>query len=303
MKRLLSRAKSLLFLIRAYATGKVPLYDGEFGYEIALNAPLAHYLHKKGRLKQTNGLPGTKNLYYFSPLHIETSGKRCACRHPGLNPYPHGKTMSQFMWAPPPFQEHYKNGTFLYEKPLWIIHNKFTQEWGGPPINYLNKDFIDRLLTLLKKTHTVVYLRPFSFEALMDQQERHDLNEIEMIRKKHPEVLIFQDIHKEHNKLSFNELQFMLHANAKGCISVQGGNSIVASYFTIPNFILAKRGSEVNTGAFDHFYPTLSNAKVRHTPAEDELYAWVEEHLRISTRGEAVVGCSHTATLSSTGRS
>ena len=280
MKKILSRAKSLFFLGHAYATGKVPLYDGEFGYEIALNVPLAYYLHQKGRLKQTTGLPGTKDLYCFSPSHIEIGGKRHACRHPGLNPYPHGKKMSRFMWSPPPLRDYYKNDLFKYKKPLWIIHNKFTQEWGGPPINYLNKDFIDRLLTLLTQTHTVVYLRPFSFEALMDQQERHDLNEIEMIRTKHPEVLIFQDLHKKHPELPFNRLQFMLHANAEGCISVQGGNSIVASYFQIPNFILAKRGSEITTGAFDHFYPTVSQAQIRHTPSEDELYKLLEAHLQ-----------------------
>jgi hypothetical protein len=283
MSKLLSKIKSLCYLARAYRTGEVELYDGEFGYEMTLHLPLAYYLYKRGRLKKTHGLKGTRSLYFFSPEHIEITGrKRVGRPYPGLNPYPHGKKMHYFMWAPPPLRNHYRNELFRFEKPLWIVHNKYTEEWGGPPVNYLSRETLDHLFTILKRHCTVLYIRPVNLGEMMDHQDAADLNEFAMIKRAHPEVMLFQHLQEKHRDLDYNQLQFGLHASAVGCVSVQGGNSIVASYFGVPNFILAKRGSEITTEAFRHFYSRFSNAAVFYTASEENLLDRVQAHLNSS---------------------
>ncbi len=255
------------YVAKAIWTKKTPLYYGEFGYELICVVPFVHYLAKIKRLEETCGVSNTSPLYFFSPRHTEVTRAREWKLGPSWNSFPYYGRFHFFQWRPPDYKSFFKNQELRFPKPLFIVHNKYTTEWGGPPINYLDLPTLREIFRILEPFYQVVYIRPQSnlitAQGLSDDQENLTLSDHEMIRKEFKNVVLFDDLLIQNPKKRFNEIQFMLHANCDRFVSVQGGNSAIASYFGGKNCIYFKQGEEMRFDSYRKLWPKLSGCEIQ----------------------------------------
>jgi hypothetical protein len=89
-------------------------------------------------------------------------------------------------------------------------------------------------------------------------------------------VVTVQELHAKYPTLSFNELQLRLYSGCQRFVSVLGGNAYLASYFGGTNIILARRGWEVDCGAYDRWFDHFSGARIVPVGSGHELLEAVE---------------------------
>lgn len=246
----------------------------EFGYELQLVLPYAYYLHQRGVPVKTVSAHDTAALYYFSSKHTEAYSKRTdsvqTLRTPNTSLC--WKTFDYSQWVCPPLRTVYANDIFVYDKPLLVITNKYTDEWSGPPVNYLSLEALDTLFGMLSKMYTVVYNRPTQSQIVADESEEVAFHDAAVLTK-HPAVRTLRSLSSDY---SYNHLQLLVYANCKAFISVQGGSSILASFFGGVNIVYAVKGVEVDTpGTYTEHYPRFSGATVRHASTYEDLLVLV----------------------------
>lgn len=240
----------------------------EFGYELQLVIPYAYYLYKHNKLKSTTSSLMTKELYYFSKNHHEKFTKRQFGVSKIIpNQTPHVKELNYNQYLPPPYKEIYRNNFFVYDKPLLIIHNKYNIEWGSPPINYINKDTLQKIFEMYGKKYTIVYIRPQKKHIVEDHNMTTNLNENYLLNIYNiiDGNTLYTKTKNRFNIHNFNHFQLLLHANCDHFISVQGGNCVLASYFGGTNIIFAKKGSELSCSSYQGHYKKYSNCNVLQT--------------------------------------
>jgi hypothetical protein len=65
------------------------------------------------------------------------------------NPNFRREQLNRAKWAPPPYKDAFRNDIFVFNKPLLIVHNKFTAEWDGKPLNTIDLPTLEALLTMV----------------------------------------------------------------------------------------------------------------------------------------------------------
>ena len=258
----------------------------EFSIELVLAVPYAYWLYENGLLEKTVSAIDSKPMYYFSPSHQEKYEHRTVDNaEAGLNSLPnnyihHNKNFSNGQmgildfskWSVPPFKKHYKNDTFVFDKPLCVVSNKYAMEWGEPPVNFIDIETLYHLFDYLKEKYTVVYKRPKNTDYVIDQNESFSvgdiqanvdgyglINDYDLAREMG--VLVFRDLLEEHEEMSYNEFQFNLFANCDNYISVQGGNSHICARFGKTNINYIVRGREKTPGFYDGWYKRLNGCE------------------------------------------
>ena len=236
----------------------------EFGNELFAVLPYAYYQYKQGRLDATMSSAGSEAFYYFSPHHaISTWPRHWHNIKKSKVPNVHVNDFTGTgEWYPPPYKAKYMNNEFVYDKPIYVVSNKYNKEWNGDPVNYLDLDVLYEIFDRLR-FYTVFYNRILP-DRLCDDQERLDLYEHKMIRTFFPWVRFVHEIPGD-----YNTNQLKLYANCERFVSVQGGNSILASYFGGRNVIYAVKGNELN-GFYDRLH-LLSGCDVKHVMSYDDL--------------------------------
>ena len=231
----------------------------EFGSELTAVVPYAYWHYKNGLLDMTRSARGSDPFYYFSPLHVINP----LPRHAG-NIWPTkipNKEVREFTgegkWMAPPYRSKYMNKEHVYDKPILVIANKYNMEWGRDPVNYLDLKKITFILNKLGDKYTVFYNRRMP-DYLKDDQLHKDLGEHNFIRQVYPDVRFIDEMEGDYN---INQLR--VYANCDHFISVQGGNSILASYFGGTNIVYAVKGNELS-GGFYHKIGALSGCEVVH---------------------------------------
>jgi len=147
----------------------------------------------------------------------------------------------------------------LDDKPLVVISNKFTPEWGRRPVNYIGLDTLFRILRYLTPKYNVLYKRGISKHAddkMEDKQGEQELGDKEMIRKTFPCVVLYEDLGQHlHDPDDINLLLFGLMSSSSRFLSVQGGNAVVSSYFGGVNvmLIVKNHGGMAEFEYFDKF--------------------------------------------------
>jgi hypothetical protein len=233
-------------------------YDGEFGPELQTVIPYAYYLSRNNSLAGTTSGIDTKCFYYFSDNHEDKYSQRRFIKPDerskmGIpNPNEHVSMLKLDQWVPPPYKEKFGNKRFVWEKPLLVISNKFNSEWDQAPINFIDIPELERIILLLKDKYQIIYCRALPGDIPWDFNASRSFRDFDLIVR-HPEVLTIQQLHADNPDLSFNELQLSVYANCERFISVQGGNSVLASYFGGINIIFAVKSSELVCGDFNHF--------------------------------------------------
>ncbi len=275
----------LCYTVHAEGTDVEAAYFGELGYELQLYSPYIYNLHTLGSLKKTIGPYGSAAYNYFSPNHTEAESRRHNCQGTYVHHNPHHMPFNYRNWQPPPYKQHYKNNLLVFDKPLLIIHNKFTWEWAEPPANFIDIPTLLELVTMLKPHFAIMYIRPLAHARgySLDDSDMLEFDDHDTLRRKHPEVLLFDELLRQYHEYDFNRLQLMLHANCDHFISVLGGNAVIASYFAGVNVVYAVKGHETEHTTeygelYRHFAVHSEQAIVHRVRAYSELLDYVRQH-------------------------
>ncbi|WP_442588346.1 hypothetical protein ACSBL2_20110 [Pedobacter sp. AW31-3R] len=257
-------------------------FNGEFAPELQFVLPFAYWHYKNGTLKSTRAAKYTKELYFFSPDHVESFDNRTNEGNYNFEMprilYSQDYNMSK--WKAVPLKEHYSNDIYKYDKPILIIANRYNMEWDGPPISFYSLEQLDYMITNLKKDYTIIYNRPRPEHITEDNSQIYDLKEFDWLQREHPEVLLMEDLYKENkgNANNFNHLQLMVYANANYFVSVHGGTAALASYFGGVNLIISKKGPEHHFKCYQKLYPKLSGAHILHAKTDNEVISYIEKY-------------------------
>jgi len=268
-------------------------YFGEFAFEHLAVIPYAYWLHEQGKLKFTASTRDTRCFYYFSPDHTEVDVER---DYVPITEYPVGERgrrtfdagefpadLDTTRWKPPPYREVYGHDQrFRWPKPPVVVCNKASSEphlEGGFSVNALSVDLLLELIGELRQQYTVIYNRPRAVDIVVDQSETREPGDIEAVQRAFPDVLTIQELHARHPDLTFNELQLRVFASCERFVSVLGGVSYLASYFGGTTIVYARKGWEVECGAFENWFDRFSGARVVAAGSPDELMRVVRREL------------------------
>ena len=256
--------------------------ETEFGPELKHYLPYAYWHHLNRTLRKTVSFAGTQPFYFFSPDHIERPGRRGYVLDPDIpNSEDHSFSYNYRRWARVPLKEHYARALdFGFAKPLVIIANKFNREWGRQPVNFLPTEILVRLMERLVPHYTVVYNRPAGDLIIGDHNAIGDLGEKSILRERFPEVLFAEDIFARMRPQvsGFNHLQLCLYAQCERFVSVQGGNSVLASYFGGTNLIFQRQGQEMFFHELKTIYPRLAGTACHGFADHEALLCAVDRH-------------------------
>ncbi len=260
-------------------------FNGEFAPELQFALPFAYWHFLNGTLKSTTSSKYTKELYFFSPNHLEAFETRTNEGNYNFEMprvlYSQDYDMSK--WAPVPLKKTYQNDFYRYDKPILIIANRYNMEWDGPPISFFSIEMLAFIIETLKRDFTIIYNRPKPQNITMDNSDVYDMNDYEWLEENHPEVLLLENLFQENkaNATSFNHLQMMVYANADRFLSIHGGTATLASYFGGKNIILSKQGPEHHFKCYEKLYPKFSGAEVFHAKNDDQVKDYLLKHFTL----------------------
>ena len=256
----------------------------EFGYELLSAVPYAYNLFLKGELGETVSGFDTKCLYFFNPNHIENNCKRSwdnmdklwKTKFPNINI--HRPQLDWSLFSSPPFKEFYKDKSIKFDKETIVIFNRYNEEWGEPPINYLDLKTLDTLFSMLSDKYQVVYINLNKGEKYFDGAKPMELNDGEVL-KKYPKVYSLYDVMGEYPDLSINEIQLRLFANCSKYISSNGGQLILSAYFGGENVIFSKKCKELSpeVNSFYKWYHKLGGGVFQHVDSYSNLIELVRQ--------------------------
>ena len=241
-------------------------YQGEFGPELKWSVPYAYWHYLRGTLKKTVSYRDTADFYFFSPCHEEVLGERAYVSVPTIpNTEDHNFRYSLRQWVPVPYKSKFKQDLrFQSEKPIVVISNKFNDEWGRGPVNYLAVPTLVEIVRFLESKYQVIYNRPEGLIIVGDHNVTKTWDDKSKLKDIFPHLNLAEDIFENGKSFyrSFNHFQLALYANCERFISVQGGNSVLTSYFGGTNIVYCKEGFELEFHEYENFYGRLSEAKI-----------------------------------------
>ena len=265
-----------------------PVFVGEFGYELQGVVPWYYDVHMSKRCDlYVRGMPGSRYIYWFAASFTEQEGRRTNGRPlPPRNPLgsatPHVDNLPESKWTMPPWRMFFGNinfdtdAIFPTKNPIMVVFNKYTTEWGEPPINFISIETLRSLLSIFISIYQIVYVRMESHK-LGDESEIVPFADKDMIRTEFPNVVLFDDIYNEMS-MDYNLLLFGIASKSQLFVSTQGGTSVIASMWERPNFIYAVKGSEVKMNNFKKWYGKLGNSTVRAYDSTDDLLMNIWSH-------------------------
>ena len=248
-------------------------WRGEFGAELVLFLPFVTWLSAAGLLRgrRISTYRGMRCFYAdLDCAGIETRAEqRRAVQRlmPGWLPArdEHTLTRNPFLLYPDlrarfgaaPLDPALEQGA-----PLLVLHNKYNEEWGKPPVNFIDADTLDALFDALKRDFRVVYvrhgLRPLPAGFSRDRNRLLDFAD-EAVLRDHPEVLAFDDLFAAHQAAgrpgSVNAFKNALYARCHRFVTVQGGGAHhIAMFRGSMMVVLHRQGMETRLAYGDEGY-------------------------------------------------
>ena len=269
------------FLKKQY---KIIDFQGEFEHELRYVLPFTYWHYLNGTLNKTISCKYTKELYFFSSNHEEKYDERTWTDGYDNYTYPnmtHTFSFDYTKWVAVPFKHYYKNNTFVFEKPILIIANKYNIEWDHPPINFFDIPTLDKIIRTYQEKYQIIYNRPLNSHIVSDNSEILDLGEYAWIQENHPNVLLMNDLYSKYKSSivnNFNHLQLMVYANCNHFISAHGGTAAFASYFKGTNIIFSNPewGMEYPFNEYSTILSALSGAKILHAKNTGEIHKYLQ---------------------------
>jgi hypothetical protein len=138
------------------------------------------------------------------------------------------------------------------------------------------------MIGALRERYQVIYNRPRAQDIITDHQKIHEIGDIDAVKSTFPDTIMVQELHALYPTLTFNELQLRLYSNCQRYVSVLGGSAYLASYFGGTNVVLARRGWEVDCGAYDRWFNRFSGARVVAVSSGRELLQAVQREFSVT---------------------
>jgi hypothetical protein len=208
-----------------------------------------------------------REFYYFvRPECIVEKDELRRCLDPPffVNNLYHAHALDERFWTPPPYKNVFANDRFTMEKPILLIHNKYTIEWGDAPINFIGTSTLREICGQLSSDYQILYERAIDTGSLSKRGYSADVNTIiddlddyAMLRREFPAVLLFNSLLPEFE--SYNALKLRLYAMTNNFITVQGGGAPCASFFAERLLILHKKGSETKHDIYSGWLTKTNN--------------------------------------------
>mgnify|MGYP001235547990 FL=1 len=164
-------------------------------------------------------------------------------------------------WKVPDFTKQYKNNRFLFNKPFIVVSNRYNWEHGTKPVGYFDIKCLYEIFNYLtEKGYLVIYKRPKNTEFPPDQNEMATLHNKEILSANvdgigeitdheltnyYEDVILFDDIVKENNDLTYNEVQLKLFANADKFVAMSGGSTLLLNLFKKPTITYLYNSSDL----------------------------------------------------------
>ena len=165
----------------------------------------------------------------------------------------------------PPYRDHYKNDLFKFKKPTLIIYNRYNNEWPGnpelnKPINFFSIKFLRELFDKFQDKYQIVYFNIDKSDELQDNAPSINLGDWELLSD-YPKILNIYELMSIY-ELDYNTCQLMIMANCELFVTMNGGGSILASYFGGKNIIYTNKKNigdriyprENQTGDFGYYH-------------------------------------------------
>lgn len=256
----------------------------EFGYEMLSVLPYAYNLFLKGELSETISAYDTKCFYFFSPDHKEVNCQRSwenvlkMRNHNFPNTKIHRSKLDWEFFTPPPLKSFYSDKSIKFEKETIVIFNRYNNEWGKDPINFLDNKTLDTLFNLLTNEYQVVYLNLNHDSRYFDHLPPLEFNDNEILNK-YKNVLTFKSLSEMYPQYTINELQCRIFSNCTKYISSNGGQLILSAYFGGENIIFSKKCNELKpeVNSFYRWYDKLGGGSFQHVDNYGDLIRLVTE--------------------------
>jgi hypothetical protein len=243
-------------------------FNCEFGYELISVIPFAYWLHKNNQLTGTISAKGTEPFYYFSPKHTINTNPRNGWGNQYIttpNKQIHVKQLDLNWFKCPPYPLKYANNKYKWDKPTLIIYNKYQKEWKQPPINFIDLATLVKLFDLLSPKYQIIYINFDKATDLQDDNLPLKFNDHQLV-KMYPDIIDIYDLPAD----NFNLLQLQIMSNCKNYITINGGFSILASYFGGINLIYSKYCREIKSHQF-RWYRLFGGSQIHHCPGLQNL--------------------------------
>lgn len=252
----------------------------EFTWDMVRTLPIVYYLHKNNIDYKVICKRNLSNIYNkFNGQVFETDSFN------PINPldtYTHKSPLfTKLNWCPPPLKEMYSN-ILNFEKPVIVIQNKYSIEWGQGAFNYLSIDFLDKIITEYKEKYTIIYVRPSTNEKsyYYDNNPILEFKDYDFLEKNHPDVITIKKLQNLNPQMDYNSLQFSIHASSEKHISVSGGNACVAAYFGGDLIIFdSPEGEGANRGIWktDSWLKLLGNSNIYGFNNYDDIISFCKK--------------------------
>lgn len=264
---------------------ELPCFYGEFGTEIDRVIPYALGAYENGKLARLEYMEDMSDFYEHLfppeilapvPNRIRVAGLSSIWKkHLGSDN--HADVESLHYWSVPEYASllsKYPSVTFPdgFDKPLLLIHNKFTTEWDDAPVNFIPIDVVRELHDHFTNAFDVVIIHPQSASNLKGySQDKQNAPDTELELFDYTGMCTIQDIMKLNPHLTYNQLQMILHMLSQHFVSVQGGTSRLASLFDGSNVVLHVKGAEVEHDEYDLLLSRLSDVKLHVVDSPSKL--------------------------------
>lgn len=236
-------------------------YRCEFGYEMISLYPYAYYLHKQGKHLRITTNKGMKPFYFFADeviYHEENrnwfyEGKRSGVEMLIFDDVPnaaiHKPELDLSKFETPDLKYIFANKKF--HKDSIYIANRYNKEWIinpelNRPINFFDLDILDQIFRKFKDRQ-IYYFSTYGIRDYEDGTPQLQLNDYEFCQNYH-NVIHIKDVYKCHDyglegyplHEFYNLAQLQILSNCSLAITMNGGCSILASYFPLRNVIYYK---------------------------------------------------------------
>jgi len=188
-----------------------------------------------------------EDLQFFQQVSVITSKRSYMHNGNKWDPYDQYQT-----WTPPRYKRYYSSNNPLQSitsasRPVILINNKSTIEWGDRAYNRLPIQFLKTIVRKFGPEFDIWYIRhsddninngffdpayrdPYG-SAAMEGNETENYDDDFLLNSKLKTIKSIYQLIEESGIDNYNLVQLYMHAKAKYILTVAGGNACLSSYF------------------------------------------------------------------------
>ena len=265
----------------------------EFGYEMIALYPYAYYQYLQGESIKIITNKGMKPFYFFAEVieyheknrnwwyEGKTTGVELLYFQGCANAFIHKPELDLSCFAVPDLKALAKND--IYEKDSVYIANRYNNEWTinpelNRPINFFSLEVLDKIFKKLKNRQ-IYYFSTYGIKDFEDGTPQLQLNDYEFCQN-YRNVTHIADICDINDSNSYNNEQLRILSNCTQAITMNGGSSILASYFPLKNLIYYKpvklsnggyAPKEHQTGDYNYYKQFNTKNSIKTVNSYEEL--------------------------------